>query len=405
MKLLHTADWHLGQKFLYNDREAEHRLALDWLLDLIKTEAIEAVIVAGDIFDVQNPPNYARSLYYNFLTKLLNTSCRHVIIVGGNHDSPAMLNAPRELLKALNVHVVGCASEQLEDDIFELKDQDGNLEAVIAAVPFLRDQDIRRSISGESDLERIERIKLGIYNYYQKAGELVIPYQKMNVPIIATGHLYAKGAHASSNDQNNIYIGNRENISAEQFPSVFDYIALGHIHCPQKLGGLEHVRYSGSLIPLKFKETKDPKSVSIVQFNHKTIKDIKLVSVPEFRRLKTVEGDLETIKKSLERFAAKDRELTPWMEIIVQTDTIIPNLDTELRAFTKDMELEVLKIKVLRQHHALDQQIPDVELEDLQPLEVFKKKCESSGKSPEDMKTLIATFTELENWMTERDEA
>ena len=117
MKIIHTSDWHLGQKFLYNDREAEHQMALDWLLDTITQNEVDGLVVAGDIFDIGNPPNYARRMYYRFLTQLIHTSCRHVLITGGNHDSPAMLNAPRELLQALNIHVVGAATENLEDEL------------------------------------------------------------------------------------------------------------------------------------------------------------------------------------------------------------------------------------------------------------------------------------------------
>ena len=134
MKILHTADWHLGQKFLFYDREAEHRYALNWLLELIEKEKIDTLIVAGDIFDIGNPPNYARKLYYQFLTKLQNTPCRHVIITGGNHDSPAMLNAPKDLLEALNVHVVGAATDDLEDEIVLLKNAKNEIETVVAAV-------------------------------------------------------------------------------------------------------------------------------------------------------------------------------------------------------------------------------------------------------------------------------
>ncbi|MEL7220922.1 MAG: exonuclease subunit SbcD, partial [Bacteroidota bacterium] len=107
MKVLHTSDWHLGQKLLQLDRQEEFALALDWLLEVIIAEQIDVLLVSGDIFDIGNPPNQSRELYYNFLRRLLNSECRHVVITGGNHDSPAMLNAPRELLAAFNIHIVG----------------------------------------------------------------------------------------------------------------------------------------------------------------------------------------------------------------------------------------------------------------------------------------------------------
>jgi len=143
MKILHTSDWHLGQKFLTNDRKAEHEMALDWLYDTIQTEKVHALIVAGDVFDIGNPPSYARTIYYRFLTKLQGSCCRHIIIIGGNHDSPSMLNAPKELLEILNVHIIGAATGDINDEIIPLKDGKGNLEAVIAGVPFLRGNRVR----------------------------------------------------------------------------------------------------------------------------------------------------------------------------------------------------------------------------------------------------------------------
>lgn len=402
MKILHTADWHLGQKFLFKDRAEEHQLALDWLEQIIQKEKIDVLIVAGDVFDIQNPPNYARRLYYNFLVKIATSSCRHIVIIGGNHDSPSQLNADSELLKLNNIQVLGCATENLEDELIELQDDEGNLEAVIAAVPFLRDQDIRRSVGDETDLERIERIKKGIYNHYNSIGELVKPYSKKKVPIIATGHLYAKGAKASD-EQNNIYIGNRENISAEQFPKVFNYVALGHIHRAQYLGERKEVRYSGSIIPLRFKETKDDKSVTIVEFDAKKIKEINLIPVPEFRRLKTIEGDLEKIKSSLSRFAAKThRQLTPWVEIILQDEQLIPDADRYIRDFAKEMNLEILKVRVQRKHQDLAMQANTLSLDELDPEEVFEKKI-AAVSADSDKKELLNTFRELRNWMQEND--
>ncbi|NRA49197.1 MAG: exonuclease subunit SbcD, partial [Phaeodactylibacter sp.] len=256
MKIIHTSDWHLGQKLLHNDREQEHRLALQWLLETIRKEKADGLIVAGDIFDIGNPPNYARSLYYQFLRNLLNTECRHVVITGGNHDSPAMLNAPRELLQALNVHVIGAAGEGPEDEVVVWKSPEDEIEAVIAAVPFLRDRDLRYSVAGETGLERVAQIKTGIRKHYDRVADHIAGhYDIASVPVICTGHLYASGASASGK-QDNIYIGNTENIDAQHFPDLFDYVALGHIHRAQKVGGLEHVRYSGSLIPLSFSETQ-----------------------------------------------------------------------------------------------------------------------------------------------------
>lgn len=405
MKIIHTSDWHLGQKLLYNDREEEHRLALDWLLETIKAEKADGLLVSGDIFDIGNPPNYARSLYYSFLRRLLGTSCRQVVITAGNHDSPAMLNAPRELLQALNVHVVGAAGESPEEEVVEWRNEAGQLQALIAAVPFLRDRDLRYSIAGETGLDRIAQLRLAIKQHYENLAEwMQAQYPAAEVPVLAMGHLYATGAQASGK-QDNIYIGNTENIAAQHFPDYFSYIALGHIHRAQEVGGLAHVRYSGSLIPLSFSETKDDKSVYLLEYEGAQLKDCRTLTLPVFRRLKTIAGSLEEVKEKLRRFAQKEREgLPPWLEVKVTLDRMVPDLHSLLQDEAGALGLKLLKVQAEypHRHQAATADPPD--LHSLEVEDVFRMKCETLGSPPEEMDELMDTFRELQNWMQEADD-
>ncbi|MFQ5445744.1 MAG: exonuclease SbcCD subunit D C-terminal domain-containing protein [Saprospiraceae bacterium] len=401
MKFLHTSDWHLGQKFITREREEEHRMALDWLVETIAGQKVDALLVAGDIFDIGNPPNYARAMYYNFLKQLRRTGCRHVVLTGGNHDSPNMLDAPKELLEILDVHVVGAATDDPADELVVLKNDNGEPEAIVAAVPFLRDQDLRKAVPGEAGQERIERIREGIKMHYEKMGELAAAYRRKKIPLLAMGHLYATGAQASD-AQDNIYLGNLENIQANQFPALFDYVALGHIHRAQAVGGMEHVRYSGSLIPLSFSETKDDKVVVQLEFNGGKLSKIEELPVPLFRRLKSIGGTLTQVQERLEKLHHKYAEqLQPWVEAVVETDTVIPNLSGLLQDFIREMNLDLLRTRLLKSHFSLDAQTDYEELDDLSPLDVFRKKCESAGRAPADLKSLEATFRELEEWHRE----
>lgn len=396
MKLLHTSDWHLGQKFLTNDRKAEHELALGWLKDTIEAEKVDALVVSGDIFDIGNPPSYARTLYFRILKDLQDTCCRHIVIIGGNHDSPSMLNAPKELLEILNVHVVGAATGNIEDEIVELKNEKGQLEAVIAAVPFLRDRDIRQSVSGETGLERIAQVQAGIVQHFKDAGAAVQKYAKQKVPILATGHLFAKGALASDK-QDNIYVGNIENIEGDNFPKIFDYVALGHIHRAQLVGEQQHVRYCGSIIPLSFSEIQDSKVVLVLDFDGKKLAEIKEIKVPRYRELVTFIGGLESVKGKLKRFDEKRKgALMPWIDISIEMEENIPNLDGEIREFAKDFWMDILKIRTRRPHAALESLAEEVSLDDLTPEDVFMKKCDSGGEMSADEKAdLLLTFREL----------
>ncbi len=401
MKVLHTSDWHLGQKFLNNARLAENEKALNWILQTIDNQGVEILLIVGDIFDTMNPPNYARTLYYNFLTKLEKTTCRHVIIIGGNHDSPMTLNAPRELLKTKNIHVIGCATEQLEDEIIELRDAKGNLEAVIAAVPFLRDSDIRKSVEGELFEDRASRIKLGIRNHYHRLATAMQHYEAFNVPIIATGHLFA--SKATDNKESKIYVGNLDNIDVNDFPTLFDYIALGHIHKAQRVYYNNKVRYSGSLIPLGFKEIEDVKSVYILDFKGRTFEKTTVI-IPIARRLITIRGNYESVANALETLEIEKNTLTAWLEIVVETDKAIPNLNDVLQSFILNKNVEILKCR-LEPITKKNKEITEfADLKSMSELEVFVKRLESQGLDAEEITTLTDTFNELLNLMQEQEE-
>lgn len=403
LRVLHTSDWHLGQKFINQSREAEHGLALEWLLQTIENERIDLLIVAGDIFDVNNPPVSAEELYYRFLTRLKSTCCRHVVIIGGNHDSPSKLDAPRGLLRALDMHVLGCATEDPADEIIELKNAAGELEALVAAVPFLRDKDFKITVAGESTDDRIDRIKEGIYRHYALAGEQAAARARPGVPVLATGHLYAKGA-SSSGEQNNIYIGNLENIAAEQFPAIFDYVALGHIHRAQKVGKKNHIRYSGSLLPLSFSEISDKKSVLTVEFEPgKGLSAVREIPVPVFRRLLSLRGSLAKVEEKLQKANLPEDPLPAWVEIVVDGENTVGSLDRHLRELAKGFHLDILKIK--HEHHAesLDQYTEVENLDALTPEEVFEKLLES--RAEQDKTALLNTFRELRQWAEERGDS
>ena len=405
MKILHTSDWHLGQKLTGRDRDEEHRLALDWLADFIGQEKVDVLVVAGDVFDIHNPPNSARELYYRFLRKLIQSRVRHVVIIGGNHDSPNMLEAPKELLQLLGIHVVGAATGDVSDEIIELKDAEGKVELVVAAVPFLRDQDLRKAFEGETTIERYERIREAIRAHYEEVAAAIREKYGTEIPVIATGHLYATGA-SSSAKQDNIYLGNLENIAAEDFPEIFEYVALGHIHRPQAVGGIEHIRYCGSLIPLNFSETKDDKLVVLAELENGKLKAIKEQTLPVFRRLKTIEGDLEYIKKRLSQLDKDYRDgLSPWVELVVDEEHPEPGLADDLREFASGLHPEILAIRLKRQASKSLDELVGGELDALSPEEVFLRRCEAKGITDKEQKELLKTYRELLEWMQQNENA
>ncbi len=274
LKVLHTSDWHLGRRLYGRMRYDEFEAFLSWLYDTIVTQQVDVLIVAGDIFDTMTPSNKSQALYYEFLGKVSKTCCQHIVIVAGNHDSPSFLDAPSQVLKFLNVHVIGTACDDLNDEVLILEDADGNPHCIIAAVPYLRDRDVRNSAAGESAQDKDSNVIAGIRAHYDGVAEIAKAHQKhmiqthqRHIPIIATGHLFAAGSKTTDDDGvRDLYVGNLGKISADMFDECFDYVALGHLHVPQRVGGCDHIRYSGSPIAMGFGEARQQKQVLLVQF-------------------------------------------------------------------------------------------------------------------------------------------
>ena len=227
MKILHTADWHLGHRLHEQSQLEEQMLFLSWIENYIIDQKIDVLLISGDIFDTGSPSNQSLEMYYSFLVKLKATTCKSIIITGGNHDSPGTLNAPKHILGALSIKVVGKATKNIEDEVFKIE-INGEI-VIIGAVPYLRDGDIRRAVAGESFEELTDKYKKALINHYKSSAEQCKLKNTTNAPVIAMGHLFATGGSVSDSEQN-IYVGTLGHIGAEDFPTYFNYIALGHLH-------------------------------------------------------------------------------------------------------------------------------------------------------------------------------
>jgi exonuclease SbcD len=385
MKILHTSDWHLGQRFINQERGEEHARALDWLLQTLCREQVDALIVAGDVFDTGSPPQSALRQYYDFLTRLTRECPAQVIITGGNHDSPALLDAPGGLLETLRVRVVGSAGglDTRHREIVELRDPGGRLRGAVAAVPFLRDRDLKYALAGETADQRDASLREGIAAHYRAIAEAMRGYAEQDLPLIATGHLYAAGA-ALSDSERDIHLGNLGRVTAEAFPPAFAYVALGHLHRAQRVAGREHVRYSGSLLPLGFAEADTAKSVSLVEFDGPRLKSVGELPVPSSRPLLRLRGNLAQVLETIAAYQGGEHEFPAWAEVNLtlaagETGSAYPpDVDKTLRAAAEGRHLEILKVVLQRPESAWSEELPR-DLESLEPLEVFRQLCRDSG--------------------------
>ena len=322
MIFIHTADWHLGNQMHEIDRHEESQNFLRWLKNLIVEKNAETLVVAGDIFDTANPSVDARRLYYTFLASLVDTCCKNVIIVGGNHDSAVMLDSAKELLEVLNIRVVGSINNLLPSQMcFELKDSGENVCGICMAVPFVREVELRNLLSdGEKCSDEELYLKV-----YQKLYTLVFEEaEKLRngraIPVIATGHLYAndlegrlsdKKANEKCDDGMKVLdvLGTLGNVPSSVFPPV-DYVALGHIHYSSVVAKNPAIRYSGSPFVMGFDEANRPHHVLCVELEktgEKSNLNVEKIETPGTNLYRRISGTLAEIKAELEDLSEKSK--------------------------------------------------------------------------------------------------
>lgn len=397
MRILHTADWHIGKKLHKQDLYADFELFTEWLVDCIKTHEIDLVLVSGDVFDLANPSHEAKKQYYQTLLQLKSLEVQ-IIITGGNHDSPSMLNAPKHLLKEMNIHVIGGMPENPMDALIPVYNTKGEIEVVIAAVPYLRNGDLQGLDLAENYQERVERLKQGVAFHFTKLAQLA----KENfptIPCVAMGHLFAQGISTSESERD-IQIGNQAGVEAKHFDEYYKYIALGHIHQPQQVQSTIPIYYSGSPIQLSFSERKDQKRVLILD-THKNFIPTS-INIPSFRRLLKIKGSFVQIKTALAQLQ-NNSKLTDLVEIELIEENYNPELTFALNQFIESFnqpKIEIVKHRIYfteiqkKLGHLTNK---TQHLEELHVKEVFEKKLTEVNLEPSKKELVLVAFDELIN--------
>ncbi|MBJ2065741.1 exonuclease subunit SbcD [Serratia odorifera] len=375
MRLIHTSDWHLGQHFFTKSRAAEHQAFLRWLIEQIDQQQVDALIVAGDLFDTGSPPSYARELYNRFVVELQRTGCQ-LVVLGGNHDSVATLNESRELLSCLNTTVIANAQSELDRQIVILNQRDGRPGAVLCAIPFLRPRDLLLSRAGESGSQKQAALQEAIAEHYQTLYQAACTRRDAlggALPIVATGHLTTVGV-TSSDSVRDIYIGTLDAFPAQAFPPA-DYIALGHIHRAQMVAKSEHIRYSGSPIPLSFDELGNAKSVFMVDFADGALRKITPLEIPCVQPMQLIKGDLPQIERQLQQFADYHGEFPVWLDIEVATQDYLSDIQRRIQHLTDELPVEVVLLRRSKEQRrqVIDRQDKET-LNELSVNEVFERR-------------------------------
>lgn len=410
LKIIHTADWHLGQSFFGYDRQPEHTAFLKWLAETVEDRQIDVLLIAGDVFDVANPSASAQRQFYHFLKEInLANPGLQVVVVAGNHDSAARLEAPNPLLKELGIAVVGVVKRNESGEIdfnsllLPLRHRDGSVQAYCMAVPFLRQGDYPPTDQKDQNtyVAGVERMYRGLYEFaMEKAGT--------ELPLVAMGHLHVLGAELSDDDRSErVIMGGLESVSSDSFPRELAYTALGHIHKAQKVGGREEVRYSGSPLPMSFSETNYRHQVVLVTLDGRTPASIEPLIIPQtvaLMRVPKVPVPPAQVLEALRALPDKletdsDCALAPFLEVRVLLSEPAPGFRNEVEEVLTNKFVRLVSIvpSYPKQAGNTEERVLSIhDLQQIDPLDMIKRTYESkyANALPESLERL---FREVEH--------
>lgn len=333
MKIIHTADWHLGNVFHRHNRVAEHRHFFGWLRDTIVQQQPDALIVSGDIFDGPNPAAEVQRLFYDFLTHL---SVEHpgmsIILIAGNHDSGARLEAGEELLRLHNIFVRGTVWKDAEGEtyfermILPLAPRGSDTaEVVCYALPFLRPADYPAGLS----------VQDGLRHYLTNLDKRLKKTAFKRLPVVVAAHFYAYGALIQAHEHSErLVVGGQDMVEIDTMGKAYAYVALGHIHRPQAVGNCANVRYAGSPLALSFSERDYKRAVNLVEIDtqgHVETTSLfytplcALISLPDRGALDPQEA-LSRLRSLPDAQPDDDREVYPYVEMNIRLAQPEPEL-------------------------------------------------------------------------------
>ncbi|MRX10893.1 exonuclease subunit SbcD [Pseudoduganella sp. FT25W] len=384
MRLLHTSDWHLGQSLHNFERHYEHQRFLDWLLDAIVAEQADVLLIAGDVYDNANPSSATQKQLYRFLRQARERAPHlNLIVIAGNHDSPGRLDAPGPLLEAHGTRVIGAVQRNADGEIdieslvLPLTGRSGAVEAWCLAVPFLPPGDVPR---GELP-EGADPYLAGIALLYRQAFELAQSKRQDGQAIIAMGHCHMVDGQMSNDSERRIVIGGTEMLPAGIFDPAIAYAALGHLHLAQNVGKQEHIRYSGSPLPLSFAEVNYAHQILRIDLEGAAVREIAPVPVPravELLRVPSRPAPLTQVLEELAELAPPDAppEQQPYLEVRVLLEQPEPGLRARIEAALDGKPVRLAKIETSTAARAssIDKEVMTLDqLEKLKPDDIFRQ--------------------------------
>ena len=399
IRILHTADWHLGQTFFGYDRTQEHEHFLDWLAGVLTKNKIDVLIVAGDVFDVSNPSAASQRMFYRFIHRVTTENPRlQLVVVAGNHDSAARLESPLPLLQEMRTEIKGIVRKQngkidYEHLLVELKNAAGEVEALCLAVPFLRQGDYPVvETEGNPYAE-------GVKELYARLLKYALKKRTDGQALVAVGHLLATGSEIAEKDHSErIIIGGLESVSPESFPEQIVYTALGHIHKAQRVSGRENIRYAGSPLPMSFAEKHYHHGVVKVTLDEGWAVEIeKLEYTPLVRLLSipaTEAAAPDEVLDELRGLELPEDEPMPYLEVKVKLSEPEPMLRQQVEEILEGKPVRLARIVSFYRQAAegsVEEEVLTAGWQEMNPLQIVKATFENSYQTemPEELVNLF----------------
>ncbi|TMO55774.1 exonuclease subunit SbcD [Pseudoalteromonas phenolica] len=392
MKVLHTSDWHLGQQFYEHHRVQEHQHFLDWLVTTLQQQAIDLLLVSGDIYHTATPPSSAEQQLYQFI-KQAKQACPelHIVIIAGNHDSANRIETAKPLLKQFDTHVIG-RYDKAAPEACLVNIETGKGKAQVVAMPFLRPADVTL------DTQNDKAYQQGVAQAYQSVVELC---EENTAPIIVMGHLHAKGGTISEDSERNISIGGFDAVTAEVFTDKADYVALGHLHKAQVVAKCDAKRYCGTPMPMSFSEKNYQHQVLVCEFNGKACVSVNPLYTPRLRELIVLPekggADIDTLCNEIEQLDLKSHEASPYLRLRLNASETDSQFREKISLSLKGKDILFCGIERVQDVQKHDDEVIFQDLgqvEKLNPLDlldmVFKQQVDSEQTLPENLADCLA---------------
>jgi len=413
MRLLHTSDWHLGQNLHGQERDFEHASFLTWLLARLAERQPDVLLIAGDIFDTVNPPVKAQERLYDFIVNAHEQQPKlTIVMIAGNHDSGSRIELPAPLMRRLRTHALGRVlwlddgTLDVERLLLPLPDAEGEIGAWCLALPFLRPAEVTGATLGDNYLRgigRVHELLIEAANLKRQPGQA----------LIAISHAHMAGGSVSEDSERSLIIGNAEALPASLFGPSITYVALGHLHKPQRVNGEERIRYSGSPIPLSFSEIGYAHQILEITCEGDQLRSVETLLIPRAVNLQRIGPAplaelLLQLKDLPDIDLLADTERQPWLEVRVRLDEPQPDLRNQIEGALQGKAVRLVRIAAEYAGNGRGDGSDDgeglIELDQLNPLELFSRAWQENYGSEVDEQTLTDFATLLQEVQLESEQ-